>query len=562
MGACAVGGSATVSGFESDLNNAVTQSESSDFTASLGIQNPNLNFNEFNFTNYSWDLTEMLNDPLVKWHPEREEYISMILEEWELSEEKMTMTITDGYTWHNGDDLTADDVATSLQLELWFGFSVSEYASSVEATDDTTVELTLKDQFNQNVLEHELFGGTWVNKPPHVYEEWISRFQDASGEEEMKSVQEELATWELTEPFGNGPFKVDSMNEQRMKLVPHDGHPASDAINFDSYTLEYITTNQNVWQSIRSGNVDGVPSTFAPQQVVQSFPDHVVQTLHPSYTGFALHFNHEHPDFGKRAVRQAAANVVNRTQVAENSGASTKTPVEVVNGLMPSTQDEWLQDSTDAFTAYGTDTEAATQLLQDAGYQRQGGTWTGPDGPIEATLITRADFSDWVTASQTIASQLKNFGMNVQLQTMEGATFDSTYEKGNYELAGNGWGGGGPYPLFAFENVFDEEARSMTNYPAEVTVPEVGSDSGELTVNFPELLSSLNQSGENDVEGFRKLAWTFNQDLPVLPIQEKQNQSFISTNGWDVPAKDDPVMSVPTPPFWLPKVGELQSSQQ
>lgn len=558
--AVAFGGSTQVAGrFEGSEAIDATQPMDSDFTASMGIQNPDINFNEFNFTNYSWDLTEMLHDPLVKWHPEREEYVPMILEDWNLGEQKMTMTISDEYAWHNGDELTAEDVATSLQLEIWFGFSVSEYASAANATGENTVELDLREQFNEQVLEHELFGGTWVNKPPHVYEEWIGRFEDASGEEEMKSVQEELAQWELDEPFGNGPFEVDSMNEQRMKLVPHDGHPASDAINFDSYTLEYITTNQNVWQAMRSGNIDGIPSVFAPREVVDSFPDHVIQTLHASYNGFGIHFNHDHPHFGNRAVRQAIAHVVDRQQVAQNSGANTKTPVEVVNGLPPSTQDEWFGDSS-VFDAYEPDPQRAAELLQDAGYQRQGNVWQNADGPIEANLITRADFSDWVTAAQTVASQLTNFGMNVQLQTMEGPTFDETFQKGNFDLAGGGWGSG-PYPLFSFENFYDEEARSAIHYPESVTVPEVGSDSGELTVNFPEMLSTLTRSAENDEAKFRQLAWAFNQDLPVLPIQEKQDQSFISTDAWAVPPKDDPAMSVPTPPFWLPKVGKLQARQ-
>jgi oligopeptide/dipeptide ABC transporter ATP-binding protein len=349
------------------------------------------------------------------------------------------------------------------------------------------------------------------------------------------AVQEELAQWELSEPFGNGPFEVGSMNEQRMELVPHDGHPASDAINFDSYTLEYITTNQNVWQAIRSGNVDGVPSTFAPQEVADSFPDHVIQTLHPSYTGFGLHFNHDNPHFSKRPVRQAIAHVVDREQVARNSGANTKTPVEVVNGLPPSTQDEWFGDSS-MFAAYEPDPGRAAQLLEEAGYQRQGNVWQGSDGPIEATLITRADFSDWVTAAQTVASQLTNFGMDIQLQTMEGPTFDETFERGDFELAGGGWGSG-PYPLFSFENFYDEEARSAIHYPEEVTVPEVGSDSGELAVNFPETLSTLTQSAENHEETFRQLAWAFNQDLPVLPIQEKMLECVGMTPAHDYAAR-------------------------
>lgn len=528
------------------------------FTVSLAITNPNLNYNEFNFTNYSWDLNEILNDPIAQWHPAEDKYVPKLAKGWSFEGDTLTMTLADGYHWHNGDPVTAEDVAKSLQLELWMDFSVSEYAKAVKATGDRTVEITLRKQFNRNVLEHELFGGTWINKPPHVYDQWVSRFQDASNEKQRKKVQEELAKWEHAEPFGNGPLKVVESNEQRMTLEPFEGHPFGKRMDFDTYTVEFIGTNQKVWQALRSNRLDGVPSVFAPAPVVKQFPDAVVQKLHSTYGGMGLYFNHDHPDFGKRKVRQAIAHVVDRTQVAKNSGAQIKKPVETITGVAPEVNAEWFPNAADTFEAYEFNAGRAAKLLQDAGYKRQGQTWTGPNGPLKAEILAPSDKSDWVTGAQTISSQLRSFGIDAPLVTKEQSTYDQAYEGANFDLAASGWGSG-PYPLFAYQGMLDEEHRGYYNYPATVEVP-ARNGSGSTTVDFPKLLGRLNQSAKNDEQGFRKLAWAFNQDLPLIPIQETQRQSFISRNGWKIPGKDAPAMQIDDPPTWLPKVGKLHSA--
>lgn len=543
---------------ESNEQSADTQAGDSDFTVALQITNSNINFNEFNFADYSWDLAGLLYDPLAQWHPKKQEWIPILLEDWSIGKDVLTLTIRDGYTWHNGNDLTAEDVAKSLQLEIWMEFSVSEYAKSATATGDRTVELPLRDDFNENVVEHELLGGTWISKPPHVYEEWITKFQNASGEEERKQVQSKLSEWKLTEPNGYGPLKVVDMNQQRITMEPFGDHPQGGAMNFDTYTVEFISSNQNIWQSLGSDRLDGVPGVFAPKEVADSFPNHVMETLHATNNGFALEFDHDHPDFGKRKVRQAIAHVVDRTQVAQNSGAETKQPVELITGVPQAGDEQWLGGIADSLTRYEPNAEKAASLMKEAGYQKNGGTWAGSNGPVSGNFIVRAGWADYVTAAQTITSQLKNFGIDVQLTTKESSTYSDVYDKGNFDLAAGGWGGG-PYPLFAYQGSLNEDNRGPINYPAEVTVPAMDGSSGSLTVNFPSILSRVNRSAENDDEAFKTLSWAWNQDLPKLPIQQKLQQSFITTDAWTVPSKDDPVMSIDDPPTWLPKVGKLQA---
>ena len=530
----------------------------SSFTVSLPITNPDINFNEFNFANYSWDLTSILFDPLAKWNPSKNEYVPVLLDSWEIGEKSITLHIQDGYTWHEGSPVTAADAVASLRLEKDMGWSVSEYAKSIEKTGQLSLRMELKDRANKRVIEHELLGGTWINKPPHVYEEWMGRFRKASSESERSKIREDLAKKTITDPFGYGPLEVTNIGERQLTMKPFDDHPQGGKMNFDEYVVKFIGTNQKVWQAMRSDNLDGVPSVFAPNQVVQGLPDHWMQTKHSSFGGYGVTFNHEHPAFGDRAVRQAIAHVVDRKTVAQNSGSETKVPVKMVTGAAPQSNKQWFQKHSDTFTDYGVDRKRAAELMRQAGYEKQNGVWTGENGPLRPTFIAPSGWGDWVTASKTVSNQLRSFGIETQLSTMEHATYESRFGKGNFDLAADGWGGG-PYPLFAFQTDLKKEARKKYNYPAKVTVPAMNG-SGKTTVNIPELMQTINSSGEKDEKRLTRLAWMWNQDLPALPIQTTYEQSFITTDGWKIPSKDAPVMSIDDPPTYLPKVGELREA--
>ncbi len=566
VGAAAFAGTGTArESMERDASNAGRSSvqgqpADGEFTAQISITNPDVNFNEFNFANYSWTLTDHLMDPLAIYNGRTDEWRPVLAEDWTLGDGSLEMTLRDGYHWHGtGEPLTAQDAARSFWLEIRMDWSITEYATDVRAADDRTVVFDLRESLNRSVLEHELLGGTWVNKPPHVYGDWIQRFEQAEDEEETASVREELAGWTLNEPFGYGPFSVTNMNEQRMEMEPFDGHPASDAINFDSYAFEYIGGGNNtVWQAMRANTVDAVPSVFAPQQIVDGLPDNWQMTVHPSYDGYGVAFDHEHPDLGNRQVRRAIAHAIDREQVAGNVGENVMSPVEVVDGLAPDVSDQWFGDWTSNLDAYEYDSERATELMREAGYQKQGQFWRGPGGRLQLTFVAPAGWSDWVTAAQTINSQLKGFGINTRLNTIEAGTYNSqTLSSGQWDLASYGWGGG-PYPLFSYQQLWEEEDYQNLNYPREVEVPAM-EGSGTTTVALPDLLERIRLDGSNDEQGFRQLAWVWNQDLPMLQVGAGNTQSFITTDDWDVPAADADVMAYSPPAIFLPKFGELQA---
>jgi len=78
--------------------------------------------------------------------------------------------------------------------------------------------------------------------------------------------------------------------------------------------------------------------------------------------------------------------------------------------------------------------------MEEAGWSREGGTWTKDGQPFQATIATSAQTPVFET---TVSNQLQNFGMDVDFQTYEGATFQDrvwgsdSQEKVEGETGGN-----------------------------------------------------------------------------------------------------------------------------
>src|SRR5580693_4899706 len=72
--------------------------------------------------------------------------------DWKVSDDKLTYTFTlrDGLKWHDGAPVTAEDCVASLQR--WgrndgMGQKLMDFTASIEATDNKTITLTLKEPY-------------------------------------------------------------------------------------------------------------------------------------------------------------------------------------------------------------------------------------------------------------------------------------------------------------------------------------------------------------------------------------------------------------------------------
>ncbi len=144
-------------------------------------------------------------DPLV--FPTHEGGIEpWVATEWSCTEDGLTWTfkLRDDIKFHNGDPLTAEDVAFSMQrlLDLGEGFAYlfSDYVTSVSAPDDSTVVFTLSQPFA--TFDSALVRLYIVNK-----DQIMANLADGSfGENGDYAVN-----WLLAADAGSGPYKFEEL---------------------------------------------------------------------------------------------------------------------------------------------------------------------------------------------------------------------------------------------------------------------------------------------------------------------------------------------------------------
>ena len=540
-----------------------------EFVADSWVVPSNIQVNRYNTANYSGQFAQTIFDPLARFDPVEGEFIPYLVE-WEIGDDAVTLTLEEGRKWHNGDSVTADDLATKIKLDQYVSHPVWDYISGVEATDDRTVELALDGKVNPAVLEHALFGDEWLDVKHSVFKEYLTSIEDASNDEEENQAVSKLLEFNWTEATGNGPFKWGDTREQKGTTTAWDGHPQADSINFSKYSFLHTPSNESHWQSLIGGELDANTHTlFMPEDTVNQLPDDMNELVYPNYGGMGMTFNNDHEIWGQREARQAMAYLIDRPPVAKRSGGDTKKPVEIPHGTTQKLAEKHFSDTLGDLETYeGSQTDRATELFEQAGLEKSGDTWQYSDGrPFEPVLNVQSGASDWVAAVETILGQLGNFGINASIETIEDPTYwGSTLPNSDFEIAMNFWGAGIPHPFFGLRwALASQDITEYNNFPTEIEVPgTVGDpDSSLETWNVAEMANQLAQASEDETaQLMTELAWAVNQTLPVLPIQEKLEQHFISSGDWDIPNPDDDVMKIKYPAIWLPRVGKLQAKTE
>ncbi|MCO8245704.1 MULTISPECIES: ABC transporter substrate-binding protein [unclassified Haladaptatus] len=514
----------------------------------------------------------LLFDRFAQYNHGEGKFIPYAVTDWSFGDKSFTMKLRDGLTWADGDDVTTDDIATQLKLGMHTGTGYSDYTKSIEAKDDSTVVMHFSQPVNRTIVKIHVLANNLVQQKKSVFGKYLDEI-----EKNEKNGLRKLQNFAWKEPIASGPFAFKSTSPQQLVTERRDDHPDSDEINFEKYVFRYIGGgNEAVHQQMTSNQIDAC-AVFAPKRIVEQLPDSWQQVEFSSGVGYGLVPQFDHKHAGDRAVRQAIAYVLDRDAIVKNAGPASKKPAELSAGLASDTLDKWLGDAQSDFTDYGkseSKTGKATKVLKDAGYEKRGGTWHDSDGDVvNLPVQVPSEWSDWVTATQTVVDQLKSFGFK---SNVDGRSFGNlqgqVWPNGNFVLASGGWLPGGvqaTFPYFSLRQMLLENYRGFTyNYPAAnpdrggkrgtVTVPK-RDGSGELTVNPSERLKEMSHAtSDSKVKTIAtEQAWVTNQDLPILPVAEKQTQVFLTDDQWDVPKEGATVSKVRWTHTWLPRRGKM-----
>jgi peptide/nickel transport system substrate-binding protein len=354
---------------------------------------------------------------------------------WEVTEGAtvFTLTIREGVQFHDGEPLNAAAVKTNLDRRLdseagtEMMFLVAQIAE-VNVLGDYTVEIKTTEPFAP-MLNHLSHSNNAMVSPAALNVSWDEP---------------------VTTPVGTGPFKFESrVPGDRLTMVRNDDYWGT-APKLEEIVWRVIPDDASRVIALETGEVDvivRVPPLDIPR--LEADADINVE-IAPSVRTIFLGFNVREAPLNNQDVRQALNYAVDKEAIVENilGGVGRVSDAPISPGIF----------GYDSIMTYGYNATLAEEMLDDAGYPRDGGT--GIRFSIELSPAVGRYYMD-VEVAQAAAADLEAIGIDVTLNTMDWGTYitwilANPEEAEIYQL---GWGcitvdaDYGLFPMFHSEEV-------------------------------------------------------------------------------------------------------------
>lgn len=415
--------------------------------------------------NVAWasiNIYESIYNGLAKWDEDESQLIPDLATSWEISEDGLVYTfkIRQGVKFHNGREMTVEDVKFSL--DRLRDPDISAYASnyaaveSVDIVDDETVTVTLSEPFATLLL---FLTDRQAIIPPEAVDELE------------------------TTPVGTGPFMLEEyVLDQYVRLVRNpdyyeEGYPLLDAVEF-----KILGDEASKESALRSQSVDMVWFRDPRQagSIAADLPNLVSAPGIPSrYIDIRLNMCEE--PFNDINVRRAFSLAMNRPSLIE-----TVIPSEyggAVSGVLAPSSPFFY---TDPLPYYEYNVDEAKALLAEAGY---------PDGlSIDAYKVVAANQLD-VDAAQVLKQQWLEAGIDVNIVPMEVGQILSDWREGNGKMVQVGltWM---PDPDARLYGTYHSSAANAQAYCLDDPELDALLEAGRTTTDRDERMEIYNQVQE------------------------------------------------------------------
>ena len=326
-----------------------------------------------------------------------------------ISDDKLiyTFTLRDKLKFHDGQPVRSADCIASL--ERWMkrdalGQALAAAVSEMKAENDRTFSIILKKPFP---LLLEAIGKLSSNVP-FIMPERIAKTD---------------ANTQITDPTGSGPFRFvkeewvpgsKAVYVKNQDYVPRNGKPSWAAggkvVKVDRVEWIYIPDPATAAAAINAGEVDWwqqLPPDLVP--LLKKNKDITVANIDPIGSIGVMRFNQLQPPFNNEKLRQALLYLVDQQDIMTALAGDEKnwkrcfsyyacgTPMASEAGAEP------LKGKRDI--------EKAKALIKEAGYNGQ-----------RIVLITATDQPIVNVQAQVVAEELRQLGLNVDLQAMDWGT--------------------------------------------------------------------------------------------------------------------------------------------
>lgn len=478
------------------------------------------NFNPFSPNKRTASL--LIYEPLMVFNAIDGEGTPFIAESMEQPDARtVVFTIREGITWSDGEALTPDDVAFTLQLIKDFpALDVRGAWTNIEsvAVDGQDVVVTLN---GENVPAARAIAQT-VIVPEHIWAD-----------------VEDPTTFLNEQPVGAGPYVLGEFTPNEYTLDRNEDYwqveavAASELILPAANTELEIVNNQYDWAYSYMSDVDSTWGA-AEEGNTHWFPPGGTISLMPNLTQAPF----DDPEF-----RQGLSLALDRDRIADVAEEGYVEAAGTTGLLLPN-QEAWLNPDIPDAGAVAQDVDAAEERFANAGYTMEGDRLVGPDGQqLEVTLTTPNGYTDWLRGATEVQEQLTAAGIAVTLNQPQPAAYQQELQNGNFELIIGSFGGtGSVYDDFnaLMSSSFYQEVGSTTT----ANFQRFRSDEADALLD--QLRVTTDEAEQREI-GYQ-LQTIMHEELPVVPLFYGGLWGLFSEQrftGW--PSAEDPYA---TPQTW------------
>ena len=387
--------------FASGQNEPVAPAAQSGGTLTIGVDqeavglDPNIvtAFSSFVRLDLMYNRLVRLNDKL--------QIVPDLAASWEIPNNvTYVFHLRHGVKFHNGRELTADDVKYSLERVLdpktaSPGRSYINVIKQVDVIDPYTVKLTLSSPLAS------LLDGLASTNCAIVPKEDVERYGNLQRNED-----------------GTGPYKLaEWVPDNSMTLVKNPSYFEPGKPYLDKIIFRVIPEQTSLLAGVKSGSLDMVTLSDG-SLILQAKKDPGLVTMQtPGINIRIFSFNTSRKPFDDVRVRQAIAMAIDRNEIIATAEMGLAQP----SGPIPSSAGEWALPTAQLPFA-SPDLAKAKDLLAQAGY---------PNG-FSFGIVASPTYEGGLAVAQVVQSELKKIGLNPEIQSVEWGTYIDKWVKRDF----------------------------------------------------------------------------------------------------------------------------------
>lgn len=328
---------------------------------------------------------------------------------WEqLDENTWEFKLRENVTFHDGSPMTADEVKFTLEKVIEANSKVASMlkVDTIEAVDNYTLKIKTT-EINPILPGILHYPDTAIISPSSFDEEG-----------------------EFIKPVGTGPYKFESFDEQtRILTVVKNENWWGGEVGLDKMVLKGIPDPNTRAMAIENGEVDfTVDVPYSETDRIDAI-DGITVEKYRTPRVYKLDINLKHEPLEDVKVRQAMSYAIDRYEIAEHVLYNVGEPA--AGPFLPTMV--WANKSLNPYTR---DLEKVDKLLTAAGWvDTDGDGIRDKDGnPLKLNLMTYSARPGLPPMAEAMAAQLKEAGIDVEIEVMEMGSIDERKEKGDWDL--------------------------------------------------------------------------------------------------------------------------------